>query len=229
VTADSSKKETGAADAHAEPVIRESYFPTHIYYRDLRDMEQLNRRLVEYLYELRDKDPDGIARSNVKVTGSWHSQDDLARHEVFASLVRRIADTVREIWVSMRVQKGSMAVCDNMWAIINPPGGFNRYHTHPNCLYSGVYYLQAPPDSGRLYFLDPRPQAGVLAPRYDETARDNRDQWSEVYYQPVPGRVILFPAWLAHEVEPNMTVAAGPDADRICIAFNYSQRVPAGT
>jgi uncharacterized protein (TIGR02466 family) len=226
-TAQAAAGEEAAAAQDTEPVIRESYFPTNIYYRDLHDVADLNRRLVDYLYGLREADPEGITRSNVKATGSWHSTDDLHRHEIFAPLMARIADTIREVWVSMRVERGTMAVCDNIWAIINPPGGFNRFHTHPNSLWSGVYYLQAPPDSGRLYFTDPRPQAGVLTPRYAEEALANRDQWSEVYFQPTEGRIILFPAWLAHGVEPNTTTLTGPEADRICVAFNYNQQLPA--
>jgi uncharacterized protein (TIGR02466 family) len=35
-----------------------------------------------------------------------------------------------------------------MWANINPPGGYNRAHTHPNSLWSGVYYVK---DSKKLW------------------------------------------------------------------------------
>lgn len=34
-------------------------------------------------------------------------------------------------------------------------------------------------------------------------------------YEPVPGRLILFPAWLQHGVEPNLS-----DADRVVVSFN---------
>ena len=30
----------------------------------------------------------------------------------------------------------------NMWANVNPPGGYNRAHIHPNCTWSGVYYVK---------------------------------------------------------------------------------------
>ena len=44
----------------------------------------------------------------------------------------------------------SEPVLGNMWANINPPGGMNRAHQHPNSLWSGVYYVKAPKNSGNL-------------------------------------------------------------------------------
>jgi hypothetical protein len=39
--------------------------------------------------------------------------------------------------------------------------------------------------------------------------------------------MLVFPAWLLHEVEPNLTEHTGSDADRISISFNLMQ-VPGG-
>ena len=50
----------------------------------------------------------------------------------------------------------SEPVLGNMWANINPPGGMNRAHQHPNSLWSGVYYIKAPKNSGHLKIDDPR-------------------------------------------------------------------------
>jgi uncharacterized protein (TIGR02466 family) len=43
-----------------------------------------------------------------------------------------------------------------MWANINPPGGYNRPHMHPNSLWSGVYYIKTPKNCGHLKLEDPR-------------------------------------------------------------------------
>ena len=45
-----------------------------------------------------------------------------------------------------------------MWSIINVPGSFNRSHIHPDCLWSGVYYVQAPEGAGQIEFTEPRTQ-----------------------------------------------------------------------
>jgi uncharacterized protein (TIGR02466 family) len=45
-----------------------------------------------------------------------------------------------------------------------------------------------------------------------------------VYYEPLEGRLLLFPAWLQHEVEPNLAEQDGPAGDRISVSFNLFQQ-----
>ena len=110
-----------------------------------------------------------------------------------------------------------------MWANINPRYASNHQHTHPHALWSGVYYVQTPPNCGLLYFTDPRPQTQVLTPYYD-LKRRSPATWLEVHYQPIEGRLIVFPAWLSHAVQPNLTEEEGAAADRISVSFNFHQR-----
>ena len=76
-------------------------------------------------------------------------------------------------------------------------------------LWSGVYYVQSNADSGRIFFTDPRYQATMYSPRYAPGKDRKAEVWSEVYYQPIEGRLILFPSWLMHEVEPNLSESEG--------------------
>jgi uncharacterized protein (TIGR02466 family) len=91
-------------------------------------------------------------------------------------------------------------------------------------LWSGVYYMQAPPDCGRIYFADPRAQATALTPRFDPSAPRKIECWSEVYFEAIAGRLILFPAWLQHEVEPNVCDREGAPGARISMSFNVIQQ-----
>ncbi|MGA8260782.1 MAG: TIGR02466 family protein [Arenicellales bacterium] len=205
-------------------VRKELYFPTHIYFCDLPNADALNKSLVQAIYELRGADPEGIVRSNVKRIGAWHSATDLNRREEFRNFTGLLDAVVSRIYQDLGYEPGTRAVCDNMWANVNPRHGYNRFHTHPNVLWSGVYYVQAPAHSGRIYFRDPREQAHAVTPRLRADQDRIRELWSEVYYEPIAGRVILFPAWLGHEVEPNLTTEEGAAGDRISISFNYVQR-----
>jgi uncharacterized protein (TIGR02466 family) len=206
------------------PVMKEVYFPTPIYFVDLPDVEELNRAVRQHVYAWRDQDSAGIVRSNVARVGSWHSQLDMQHREDFRELTIRIVGVVQQIYDTEGYDPAFMAKCDNMWANISPKYGYNRNHTHPGVLWSGVYYVQTPAESGRIFFSDPRPQAQVIQPRFDPDNPRGANAWSEVYFQPIEGRLILFPAWLVHEVEPNMTDAEGPDADRISVSFNFFQQ-----
>ena len=202
---------------------RELYFPTLIYYQDMSGVQELNSAIKSHLHELRSVDPDGIVRSNVKRVGAWHSPDDLHKREEYRLLTNRILGSAQRIYDDLGYDPEYQAAYANMWAIIHPKYGYNRNHTHPNSLWSGVYYVQVPPDSGRIWFTDPRAQSMVSIPRYVSDQPRQPESWSEVYYEPVEGRMILFPAWLVHEVEPNMSEADGQAGDRIAISFNLLQ------
>lgn len=208
-------------------LVREFYFPTPIYYSDLPDAELLNDAIKPHIYAWRDEDPAGIVRSNVKRVGSWHSRDDMNRRGEYSSLAAAILAAADTVFEQLGYDPGSIAAFDNMWANINPRYGLNRSHIHPNVLWSGVYYVQAPANCGRILFADPRAQATVLIPRYAPGTR-KPEVWSEVYFEAIAGRLILFPAWLAHEVEPNLAAAEGAAGDRISISFNLVQRPRTG-
>jgi uncharacterized protein (TIGR02466 family) len=105
-----------------------------------------------------------------------------------------------------------------MWANINPPGGYNRPHVHPNSHFSGVYYIKAPKNSGQIVFNEPRATAHMVMPRRKE-GKPPSHLWREVRVDPLEGRIIMFPAWLWHGVEPNES-----NDIRISVSFNFIQK-----
>ena len=210
--------------APAGDLVTESFFATYIYYKDFPDADELNASIKKHVRAWRAQDQEGIVRSNVKIAGSWHSGLDMNQREEYRELTTRIIATAQEVFEALGYDPGSEAACDNMWANISPRYGYNRNHIHPGVLWSGVYYVQAPPNSGRIFFTDPRAQAQIIRPRFDPDQPSRSNAWTEVYYEPIEGRMLLFPAWLVHEVEPNMADNEGPDADRISVSFNFYQK-----
>lgn len=207
---------------------RELYFPTSIYYEDLPGGRELNQAIKPHIYALRSSDPEGIVRSNVKRVGAWHSRLDLHQQEEYRPLTAGILAAARKICDDLGYDPAYELVFDNMWANINPRYGYNRSHVHPNVLWSGVYYVQAEAHSGRIFFTDPRPQVLIAGARYAPNVPRKPEAWSEVYFEPLEGRLILFPAWLSHEVEPNLSDKEGPGGDRISISFNLRQSLRPG-
>lgn len=194
---------------------REDWFPTSVWGFDHPAAESLNAALLQAILTERCTDPRGLAdRSTVL---GWHSRDDLHRKPEFAPLVEFIqngvAEAVRFLKWDQRQATPQLAAC---WANINGPGASNVVHTHPHCFLSGAYYVQANPESGAIFFLDPRPAAVMIAPPMTEFT-----PWTfqRVRYEPKPGRMLIFPSWLQHGVEPNRG-----DADRICVSFNIGAR-----
>jgi len=217
-------QETKGDSARPIALAREFYFPTPIYYADLPEARSLNEAIKPRIYAWRTEDQEGIHRSNVKRVGSWHSQLNMHCREEYRRLTEQILVATRKIFDDLGYDPAYEPAIDNMWVNINPRYGYNRTHIHPNVLWSGVYYVQAPPDCGRIYFTDPRAQVLILTPRYAPAVPRKAEAWSEVYYEAIEGRLILFPSWLAHEVEPNLCNLEGSDGDRISISFNLYQR-----
>ena len=202
---------------------KELFFPTPIYFFDVAGSAELNQYLKTRIYSWRDRDQTGIVRSNARDTGAWHSPTTMAELPEYALFVEQVDDVFQQIHTDQKYSTRHRPACQNMWANVNPGGGYNRSHTHPGSLWSGVYYVQAPPECGRVVFQDPRVQAQVILPFTEQATNLSVEQWSEVYHQPIEGRLILFPSWLRHEVESNRSALNSPVGDRISISFNYGQ------
>ena len=198
--------------AREKRMARDYFFPTPVYHTDLARALDLNARLVADIRAWRERDPGGTFRSNTPQLGGWHSATDMHLRAEFTDLICEVFELLHGVFTDQGYDNAYEPVCDSMWANINPRGAFNRHHTHPHALWSGVYYVRTPDDCGLLCLTDPRPQAHVITPYFDPKRR-SAHSWVEVYYQPVAGRLIAFPGWLVHSTHPNLA-AAGPEGER---------------
>ena len=106
---------------------------------------------------------------------------------------------------------GASLALSNSWININRKNNFNMPHCHPNSAFSGVIYLKANPTCGKINFRNPTP-AGAYP--INDTINGYFGKW---FFSPEPGDVLIFPSYLDHYVEPNLS-----DEDRISIAFNMN-------
>jgi len=103
------------------------------------------------------------------------------------------------------------------WALLFRGAGHQVRHHHPGCWLTGVYYVSARRDSARPGAALPGALrigglpgwAGVEPP------------WPVLEVEPVPGTLLLFPAFVPHE-----TVPPGEDAERISVAFDVAAAEP---
>ena len=193
-------------------MITEYHFPTPIYIKDLPNVDQLNSYLEQKIIQWSQQDK-GVSKTNA---GGWHSATDMNQKEEYNVLTKELFNMQDEIFKKeFLTQK---PVLGNMWANINGPGNFNRPHLHPNALFSGVYWIKTPINSGNLMLYDPRPGVHTTMPSRKE-GKLPPQLWREVHYEPKAGRCIMFPAWLWHEVQPNRS-----NDTRISVSFNFLQR-----
>jgi len=192
-------------------MFRELHFPTPIYIADIKH-PTLNQELERDIVAWSNQDK-GITRTNVK---GWHSTTNMAELPQFKKLVDMLYACQKTIYEQEHYE--SEPFLGNMWANINPPGSMNRAHQHPNSLWSGVYYIKAPKNSGHLKIDDPRASAAMLRPRQKEGEKPPR-LYRDTQYEPIAGRCIMFPSWLMHCVDPNES-----NDIRISVSFNFLQK-----
>lgn len=196
---------------------RHDHFATPIYERTL-DLDVDG--LLGEIRAMRDKDPEGMERSNVKASGAWHSSEaDLWRQDAFIPLSQQIISTLWMIAEEFGYSREFPFLITGMWANVLPQGGFNKPHMHPNSLWAGVFYVQAEGE-GTITFSDPRPTAHVIQPMVKDAKALKPLADPTVKFMPEPNRLLLFPGYLMHEVEPNMG-----EKSRVSIAFNVTQNV----
>jgi uncharacterized protein (TIGR02466 family) len=193
-------------------MITEYHFPTPVYIQEVSNAVELNQYLEQKILQWSQQDK-GVSKTNA---GGWHSTTDMNRKEEYNVLMKELFAMQDKIFTKeFLTQK---PVLGNMWANINYPGNANRPHLHPNALFSGVYWIKAPEKSGNLMLYEPRPGAQCTMPNRKE-GKLPPELWREVHYKPKAGTIVMFPAWLWHEVKPNES-----NDTRISVSFNFLQR-----
>ena len=210
-----------AQPSDKRPFTREMFFATPIFFKDLPNSKELNKNLLRHIKQWKKRDEKGIKRSN---SLGWHSAVDMHNRKEYNPLTEELFKMQHEIFEAEGYNKNTEPVCDNMWANVNYKYSHNKNHVHPGAQWSGVYYIQTPKDCGHIWFTDPCGQRHIDMPIMEPKKEKPVHYWREVHYQPIEGRLIMFPAWLVHEVAPNLSKLKGDKHWRISVSFNFKQR-----
>ena len=191
----------------------QALFPSVVWSTLFDDYPTLNNELLARAYELRDRDPRGVSRTNI---AGWQSNNTIQQLPEFTVINRRILQAGERIAESQHFIPG-LTFDHQAWVNISPPGASNQVHYHANCYFSGVYYVSLDaPKCGSIFFRDPRTASRMMPfPATKQTPFTA----SEVRMPPEPGRLYIFPGWLEHGVEVNQS-----DSDRVSISFNVVAR-----
>jgi uncharacterized protein (TIGR02466 family) len=197
-------------------------FPTPVVTMDVPDAAALNAELRAVI-TARQKTHAGTQHSNL---GGWQSSWDMDRWGgapaiKLLAIGRNLAGRVTTDRAGKPV---GIAWKANMWANINRSGHGNEFHSHPGSFWSGVYYVDdggAGVDAslgGELEFMDPRgPGPAMYAPQLAFAMAHGLSVGANETVSPKSGRLVMFPAWMLHQVRPYRG-----GAERISIAFNLS-------
>lgn len=102
------------------------------------------------------------------------------------------------------------------WYHVTQKGGYHDAHSHPNCSWCGIYYLEpgdaSDAQSGGLNrFYDPR----VNAEHYADLGTAYLGGQGVWDFTPTEGQIVIFPSYLKHSALPYFG-----DKDRVVLAFN---------
>jgi uncharacterized protein (TIGR02466 family) len=192
-------------------------FPTWLYSCETGPTH-LNPALEELTHKLMQDDRNATRRTN---DGGWHYAFDLfdLKEPVVAEFRNHMEQHVQAFLnhfhpEDRRDRTDTFSL--KGWINVNRAGDRNVLHCHPGAFLSATYYVRTPEEmkGGELWFRDPR---GPAVAMYETPGIPLSWVGSGVGlpFPPKTGRLLIFPAWLEHRVEP--FEGAG---ERISIAFN---------
>jgi uncharacterized protein (TIGR02466 family) len=191
-------------------------WPTQLMEITLPGSDQANMLLAQFLQDL---DQQAEQMTTDYLSTNLFDQGHPALMWLHQSCQRAVVDYAAQLGIDY-----SLDFLIQGWANINRLGDYHNLHNHPHSWLSGTYYVSIPEhDSlppGRddrtpncISFYDPRPQANMTAIRGDgEVDPEHR-------VKPVPGMLLLWPAFLHHLVHPNLS-----HEPRVSVSFNVVLR-----
>ena len=188
------------------------FFSSPIWSSKIENYQTVNDNMLNYITYLQKKDSDGVIKSNFK---GWHSKNfdmkDAEPKNFIEEIKTNINTAINDMDWDLQTQEVKIS---NMWAIINTKGSLNQKHHHSNSDLSAAYYVSAEKNCGDIIFYDPRP-ARVYKHPISKTPNILNATINSI--SPEPGMLILFPSYLEHSVNPNLS-----EYKRIVISFNLN-------
>ena len=192
-------------------------FPSVIHQFDVNGFNEIQDELIDFVYNMREKDPVGHTISNRR---GWQSSCFSIDNE---------NDVLKKFLTNCLAEfppiKKSVRLFVSAWVNINPPDAFNMKHNHPTSDLAGVLWIKCPENCGDIIFSSPCDFAisNELDAYTDEFKEYNKYYHSYSIF-PKQGRIIVFPAHLQHYVDFNKS-----QEDRISVSFNIRLSNPNGT
>jgi len=167
--------------------------------------DNINTAEIEKFIQIKERTEQGRQCSNV---GGWQEDIMLDSNPAKDKLLAQCLDVCQEVCNSWKLD--SRVIIKNAWANVNRRNNLNFPHYHPKSVFSGIYYVKADPQCGNLVLKRPDMQEHYI----DQLNSEHTQKDFSIV--PEPGMFVMFPAYIAHYVEQNLS-----DEDRISIAINF--------
>jgi uncharacterized protein (TIGR02466 family) len=165
------------------------------------------QQMIKEIKNIQTEHPDGVARTNSECW-RWNNPcvdiDWLMQH-IMCMLANAVKFYNSEDRVFSSINELDLVQID-YWANVNKPSSRNILHSHKTAQFSAVYYLQAENTGGLVFYnaADTMSDCNAGAPFTRQYKINPKD-----------GDLLLWPAWVPHEVETNFS-----NKERINLAFD---------
>lgn len=180
-----------------------------LFHSDLFSLSDVGNDLqvVDLLKQI-EKEKQLTATTQMSNDGCWRSYRQWNGMEWLLEKVFQLAIDAQNYYISIDsvFNRPKEKFKIEMWTNVNAPKSRNVFHSHKKSNFSAVYYLESE-GTGNLRLVNP---ANILAD-CNTVGPFTRD----LVFQPKNRDLILWPAWIPHEVEPNFS-----DKNRINIVFD---------
>jgi len=186
----------------------ELFFPTPVYYENANSDIQ---EKIETEYKAIETDLLTNVKSNVwgdNIDASYGTVINLFDNYELPVLKQFIKDNVDCFLGALYSVKKEYQFTES-WVNYSNKHQYQNIHTHPHAKISGVYYIQTSGEDGNIRFHPPS-----YSYMFDEGNNTNLTN-NTMIHSPKQGKLLLFPSFAPHSVQPNMT-----DGTRISISFN---------
>lgn len=185
-------------------------FSTPLWESPFPNFDIHKKKFLDTVTAFRFKNPEGIFKSNIG--GAYQSPMNLTVETDLSPLFEFVCELGSKAAFDIQLVNVDTYITA-AWANFNDSRSACNYdHVHTDT-FSGVFYLQIPPNSGKLVLnnasINPLWQGTLL------TEQKNKFNSDKIKIEPQEGHIFLWPSYLPHGVEPN-----NHDESRISISFN---------
>lgn len=154
------------------------------------DVSTHSRNIIESIIE-NLRFTDEVTKTGTMLTsdeGVRNTNNFISRYGL-TLLEKEILDSATTYLNLLRVVPDNSISIFMSWLTKINPGNMSSKHIHDPSTLVGVYYIDSIPNQGNLRIFNPLPAEFQTERFYD--------------IEPTPGKLILFPGWLEHEVQEN--------------------------
>ena len=185
------------------------YWPTCVGEFYNSDHEQSKKKLLVYFEDYKKRQPS--SRKSNENFNLYESRYDLHKESnqdlqnVLQFISRSVFSVFQQASQGFMLERGKekkyRVIIKDSWFITYENGGFVAPHTHDDCSWSCVYYVQSEKDSNK------KNGATFLQAPYSRLRSDIGSEsfaYTSEDYEPIEGKLVVWPSYLIHGSYPHL-------------------------